>query len=74
MPVGGPNPREANNYGQIVRWFDNGDHGALNFAGPVCRCGNLVVHTDARVGSANMTPDNMFNAPDGLAFDLLGML
>ncbi|MEC8776363.1 MAG: PhoX family phosphatase [Pseudomonadota bacterium] len=76
MPVGGPNPREANNHGQIVRWRpENGDHGALNFTWDLfVVAGNPVVHTDARAGSANITPYNMFNAPDGLAFDSTGML
>ena len=54
---------------------ENGDHGALNFTWDLfVVAGNSVVHTDARAGSANITPHNMFNAPDGLAFDLTGML
>ena len=29
-PVGGPNPREKNKYGQIVRWVpEGGDHAAI---------------------------------------------
>ena len=68
-PVGGPNPREANKYGQIVRWApDGGDHAADTFAWDLyVIAGNPTVHADARAGSANVNADNMFNSPDGLA-------
>jgi uncharacterized protein len=36
--------------------------------------GNPAVHSDAYAGSGNVTLDNMFNSPDGLAFDSLGRL
>ncbi|MCY4658825.1 MAG: PhoX family phosphatase, partial [Acidobacteria bacterium] len=70
-PVGGPNPREKNNYGQIVRWMpDGGDHAADTFAWDLyVIAGNPKVHADAYAGSANVNADNMFNSPDGLAFD-----
>ena len=75
-PVGGPNPREKNMYGQIVRWMaDGGDHAAATFAWDLyVVAGNPTVHDDARAGSANVNADNMFNAPDGLAFDSQGRL
>ena len=75
-PVGGPNPREANLYGQIVRWRPaGGDHTADAFGWDLfVVAGNPAVHDDARAGSANVTPDNMFNSPDGLAFDSRGGL
>lgn len=75
-PVNGPNPREMNNYGQIVRWLpDNDDHTAAGFRWNLyVMCGNPAVHTDANAGSDNVTVDNMFNAPDGLAFDSMGRL
>ena len=75
-PVGGPNPREQNNYGQIVRWVpDGGDHAALTFAWDLyVIAGNPTVHADAYAGSANVNADNMFNSPDGLAFDSQGRL
>jgi len=75
-PVGGPNPRKANNYGQIVRWQPiNEDHTARAFNWDLfVVAGNPTVHTDAYKGSANITPDNMFNSPDGLAFDSNGLL
>ena len=75
-PVGGPNPREANHYGQIVRWApDNSDHTATGFAWDLfVLAGNPTVHSDAYAGSSNVNADNMFNSPDGLAFDGNGML
>ena len=75
-PVGGPNPRAGNLYGQIVRWRpDGGDHLATGFDWDLyVVAGNPTVHSDENAGSANVTPDNMFNSPDGLAFDSSGML
>lgn len=75
-PVGGPNPREGNLYGQIVRWMpDSSDHMSETFAWDLfVIAGNPTAHTDARKGSENVTADNMFNSPDGLAFDSNGLL
>ncbi|MCH9672968.1 MAG: PhoX family phosphatase [Gammaproteobacteria bacterium] len=75
-PVGGPNPRAGNKYGQIVRWQpDEGDHTADGFAWDLfVTAGNPTVHKDDRAGSKNVTPDNMFNSPDGIAFDSKGRL
>ena len=74
--VNGPNPRDANNYGQIVRWRpDGGDHGAAGFGWDLyVLAGNPTVHQDAYAGSDNVTADNMFNSPDGLKFDSNGLL
>jgi len=75
-PVGGPNPRAKNKYGQIVRWRPAGsDHTAAAFEWDLyVIAGNPTVHSDDRKGSANITPDNMFNSPDGLGFDSNGLL
>ncbi len=75
-PVGGPNPRAGNKYGQIVRWRPaGGDHTAAGFEWDLfVVAGNPAVHDDDRAGSANVTPDNMFNSPDGLMFDSKGGL
>jgi len=75
-PVGGPNPRAENNYGQIVRWVpEGGDHAAPGFTWDLfVTAGNPTVHDDAYAGSANVTADNMFNSPDGIAFDPTGVL
>ncbi len=75
-PVGGPNPRIGNLYGQIVRWRpDGGDHLATGFDWDLyVVAGNPTVHSDENAGSSNVTPDNMFNSPDGLGFDSLGRI
>ena len=75
-PVGGPNPRATNLYGQIVRWRPDGrDHLAGGFDWDLfVVAGNPTVHVDENRGSSNVTPGNMFNSPDGLAFDSNGML
>jgi secreted PhoX family phosphatase len=74
--VNGPNPREKNNYGQIVRWTpEDADHTATGFSWNLyVVAGNPTVHSDAYAGSDNVTADNMFNSPDGLAFDSTGLL
>ncbi|KMN04899.1 PhoX family protein [Pseudomonas helleri] len=77
QPVGGPNPREKNVYGQILRWkAHNDDHGADSFDWDLfVVAGNPVVHPkQPKGGSANITPQNMFNSPDGLGFDDAGRL
>jgi hypothetical protein len=75
-PVGGPNPRAGNKYGQIVRWVpDGGDHLANGFAWDLfVVAGNPAVHADAYAGSRNIYKDNMFNSPDGLVFSPGGLL
>ncbi|MDE0027775.1 MAG: PhoX family phosphatase [Deltaproteobacteria bacterium] len=75
-PVGGPNPRAGNLYGQIVRWRpDGGDHLATGFDWDLyVVAGNPAVYDDANAGSGNVDKDNMFNSPDGIAFDRNGML
>lgn len=75
-PVGGPNPRAENQYGQIVRWWPgNGDHAMDTFYWDLfVVAGNPLVHNDAYAGSANINADNMFNSPDGIAFDHNGLL
>ena len=74
--VNGPNPRAKNVYGQIVRWTPKGnDHTAHTFTWDIfALAGNPALHKDAYAGSANITPENMFNSPDGLAFDRDGRL
>ena len=77
QPVGGPNPREKNVYGQILRWSEQGnDHGAAHFDWDLfVVAGNPAVHPkQPKGGSANITPQNMFNSPDGMGFDDAGRL
>jgi uncharacterized protein len=77
QPVGGPNPRAHNEYGQILRWYpEDGRHGASHFVWDLyVMAGNPIVHPDGPyAGSDNITKQNLFNAPDGLAFDDDGRL
>lgn len=76
MVVGAVNPRVGNSYGQIVRWVpEGGDHAADRFAWDLyVMAGNPTVHQDDFAGSGNVTPENMFNSPDGLKFDSTGTL
>ena len=75
-PVGGPNPREGNLYGQILRWRPDGDdHAAPTFSWDLfALAGNPAVHADANAGSDNINSGNMFNSPDGMMFDQQGLL
>ena len=72
----GPNPRAENHYGQVARWRpDGGDHAADGFTWDLfVMAGNPTVHSDAYGGSDNVNEGNMFNSPDGLAFDPSGLL
>jgi secreted PhoX family phosphatase len=77
QPVGGPNPRAKNQYGQILRWQETGsDAAAMDFAWDLfVVAGNPGVHAGTpQGGSANINPQNMFNSPDGLGFDSAGRL
>nr|VFK37837.1 MAG: hypothetical protein BECKTC1821E_GA0114239_1001115 [Candidatus Kentron sp. TC] len=77
QPLDAPNPRARNPYGHIVRWYpEGGDHGAETFTWDLyVMAGNPTVHKDTPyAGSDNITPENMFNAPDGLGFDGDGRL
>lgn len=75
-PLNGVNPRKANQYGQIVRWEpDNGDHTAEGFKWDLfVLAGNPTVKKGLEAGSQNINASNMFNSPDGIAFDSKGFL
>jgi secreted PhoX family phosphatase len=75
-PVGGPNPRAENQYGQIVRWYPaNEDHTDAGFRWDLfVMAGNPAVHSDLRAGSSNVNAGNMFNSPDGMMFDTTGLV
>ena len=73
------NPRTKNIYGQIVRWREaEGDAASTRFEWDIfVLAGNPIKHTDRsdlKSGSANITAENTFNSPDGLAFDQDGRL
>ncbi len=72
----GPNPREANKYGQIVRWRPHGDtHAANTFDWDLyVMAGNPTNQQGAFKGSSNINAGNMFNSPDGMQFDSTGIM
>ncbi|ROO42209.1 PhoX family protein [Pseudomonas sp. 7SR1] len=77
QPVGGPNPRAKNVYGQILRWrTDRDDHASKTFSWDLfVVAGNPTVHAGTpKAGSSNINAQNMFNSPDGLGFDKGGRL
>jgi secreted PhoX family phosphatase len=68
------NPRANNVWGHIVRWNETGgDATALTFAWDIFVLAGQPKKspTADRAPSANITVDNLFNSPDGLAFDQL---
>lgn len=72
----GPNPRNKNSYGQIVRWREAAnDATADSFEWDVfVLAGNPNIHQDDKAGSSNIDKRNTFNSPDGLAVDPRGLL
>ncbi len=70
------NSRETNHYGQIVRWNPaDENHAAEAFTWDLyVMAGNPTVHSDAYAGSSNINEGNLFNSPDGMAFDSAGLL
>ena len=76
QPVNGPNPRETNNYGQIVRWFPHDDdHAATTFDWDLyVMAGNPTVYNNIYGGSQNINEGNLFNSPDGMMFDSHGIV
>lgn len=74
-PVDEANPRANNVWGHIVRWNEAGGDGtALSFSWDIFVLAGQPSITDARKPSANATLDNLFNSPDGLAFDSFGRM
>ncbi|MFW8594301.1 PhoX family protein [Cribrihabitans neustonicus] len=77
MTVNAPNPRETNEYGQIVRWRpEGGDHGAEAFEWDLyVMAGNPEVHNGTLyAGSENVNAGNLFNSPDGMQVDSTGLI
>ena len=76
QPINAANPRENNPYGQIVRWTpSNSDHASEDFKWDLfVMAGNPETAEGLYKGSENITKDNMFNSPDGIAFDSKGNL
>ncbi len=76
MQASGPNPRDANNFGQIVRWLPaGGDHAADGFEWDLSvMAGNPVKGESLYKGSETVNEGNIFNSPDGMSFDSTGLL
>jgi secreted PhoX family phosphatase len=77
MTVNAVNPRETNEYGQIVRWRPhNDDHGAATFDWDLyVMAGNPTVHAEGPyAGTANINAGNLFNSPDGMQIDSAGII
>jgi secreted PhoX family phosphatase len=74
-PADEANPRANNVWGHILRWNEAGADGtALSFDWDLFVLAGQPAITDARAASANITMDNLFNSPDGLAFDSFGRM
>jgi len=77
MAVNAPNPRETNEYGQIVRWRPHDhNHASNTFDWDLyVMAGNPTVHADSPYGgSANINAGNLFNSPDGMQIDSTGLI
>ena len=76
QPINEANPRVDNQFGHIIRWVpQDRDHTSKWFGWDLFAvAGNPITETGPRAGSANINADNMFNSPDGLAFDASGRL
>lgn len=74
--VDAPNPRAKNKYGQILKLAPkNGDHANGDFTWETfILAGNPKIKNGLYKGSNNINLNNMFNSPDGLAFDKDGRL
>ncbi len=75
-PVDEANPRANNVWGHIVRWNEAGGDGgtATTFDWDIFVLAGQPSITDARAPSANIMANNLFNSPDGLAFDDFGRM
>ncbi len=74
-PIDEANPRDNNVWGHIVRWNETGgDASATTFAWDVFLLAGQPTVTGVRAPSSSITAENIFNSPDGLAFDSSGRL
>jgi len=76
QPLNAANPVRQNPYGHIIRWVpEHRDHLSDRFGWDIfAMAGNPTIQTGLLAGSENINEDNMYNAPDGLAFDKSGRL
>jgi secreted PhoX family phosphatase len=74
-PVDEANPRSNNAWGHIIRWREaGGDASALSFTWDIFVMAGQPGVTGERAPSPTINASNLFNSPDGLAFDSFGRL
>lgn len=74
-PVDEANPRANNVWGHIVRWTEAGNNpAATTFEWDIFVLAGQPSVTGERAPSGNVNAANVFNSPDGLAFDAFGRL
>ncbi|TSE34982.1 hypothetical protein Tchar_01039 [Tepidimonas charontis] len=74
-PVDEANPRANNVWGHIIRWTEAGnDPTATTFNWDIFVLAGQPSVVGERAPSSNINANNLFNSPDGLAFDSFGRL
>lgn len=74
-PLDEANPRTNNTWGHILRWNESSsDASALSFNWDIYVLAGQPSVTGERAPSAQINAENLFNSPDGLAFDGFGRL
>lgn len=74
-PVDEANPRANNVWGHIVRWTEAGNNpAATSFEWDIFVLAGQPSVTGDRAPTSNINANNLFNSPDGLAFDAFGRL
>ncbi len=69
------NPRENNVWGHIIRWREaKADATAMAFDWDIFVMAGQPGMSGSRAPSANINASNLFNSPDGIAFDAAGRL
>ncbi len=69
------NPRSNNSWGHIVRWNEAGGEGsATRFEWDIFVMAGQPGASGERAPTANINAGNLFNSPDGLAFDDFGRM
>lgn len=74
-PTDDANPRANNVWGHIIRWQEHdGDPTATSFTWDIFVLAGQPGIAPERAASANINASNLFNSPNGLAFDPAGRL
>jgi secreted PhoX family phosphatase len=74
-PLDDANPRTNNSWGHIIRWRETGgDAAATTFSWDIFVLAGQTSVAGERAPSSNINANNIFNSPDGIAFDSAGRL